>query len=170
MSLRSLSGDFPKSSEIGQSQTNPSVSPNPEQQPGFGMCREVCGRLRSLTWKNGWFLTSCAPWGPAPSRFLGSLQSSRCSRSCATGPIRGGKGGEHFRIRLGGLAGRQGQRAPPSPAQAPRLPSAPSPTHRDTSACVFRSPSSVKGEAPVSSSKSRMPRLHQSTACRAEPR
>lgn len=119
MNLHSLSGDFPKSSKMGQSETIPSMSPNPEQQPGLGMCREARGRLRSLTWKNGWFLTSCAPWGPAPSRFLGSLQSSRCSRSCATGPIRGGKGGEHFRIRLGGLAGRQGQRAPPQPCPGP---------------------------------------------------
>lgn len=80
--------------------------------PLWGCAETRGGRVRSLTWKKGWFLTSCAPWGPAPSRFLGSLQSSRCSRSCATGPIRGGKGGEHFRIRLGGLGGRQGQRAP----------------------------------------------------------
>lgn len=146
--------------------------PTQSSSPVWVACGELWGGVRNLTWKKGWFLTSCAPWGPAPSRFLGSLQSSRRSRSCATGPIRGGKGGEHFRIRLGGLGGRQGQRAP-SPTLPRPLPAPPflsSPAHRDTSACVFLSPSSVKGEAPVSSSKSRMPRLHQSTACRGRAR
>lgn len=40
-------------------------------------------------------------------------------------------------------------------------------THLDTSLCVFLSPSKVKGDAPVSSSNMRIPKLHQSTDCTA---
>lgn len=98
-----------------------------------------------------------------------------CKAAAAAGPApqarsEGGREGSTSGSVWEDWGGVRGSKPPPhSAAQAgpaaPWPPSTSSSTHRDTSACVFLSPSRVKGEAPVSSSKSKMPRLHQSTAC-----
>lgn len=79
-------------------------------------------------------LSSLASRGPPPNRWRGSLTKSFARKSRTSAPKWVGIGGSVFRIRL------------------------------EISCCVFFSPSTVNGEAPVRSSYANTPTLHQSTA------
>lgn len=148
----------------------PSLQCPPTQSSSPALvCESYGGEPGASPRKKGWSLTPVPPgvlhpvasWGP-------------CKVAAAVGPVplarSGGEGREHFRIRSG-RTGASGAASPSSsPAQAPQRPLLPA-LLTETHLClrVPLAPSRVKGEAPVSSSKSRMPRLHQSTACRAQP-
>lgn len=137
---------------------------------------------------------SSAPLGPDPSLLCGSLTNNFLSRSLATDPIIEGNGGSQRRIRLRGKGKEILTMTPLQPLyccplkQVETSPFSNNPfstvtfkkktddltcessfkitrAYFDTSLWEFLSPSKVKGEAPVSSSNIRIPRLHQSTDC-----